>query len=322
MPQRHTKNNGSSTYGVFSRTERSKCEFMNSLQMRAGADSQLPFGWCSLSLQPAVDPVVTPSGHVYSRECLLEHMVTKAADLKRQREKWEREQAAAEAERAARAAEDREALNADFEHQNDPRATSIVVAAKPAPQEKAEKKRPREEEKESEAEKSKRIEAELRAPVATAAMIQRAKDGMASNFWLPQFTPSHAPEPTPEPERRPPSPVTGKPLRAKDLVPLRLEASRTLKTNGSGQEEVKYLCHVSHKEINAQPVLLIRTTGCVLLEDVAKKLGVLESKVCPISSRPFKAKDVVKLQSGVSAFAASGGEALNIKVYRANGGGA
>ena len=82
MPQKHAKNNGSSTYGVFSHTERKQCDFMSSQEARCGSDSQLPFGWCALSLRPAVDPVATPSGHVYSREAILEHLVTKQAAIK------------------------------------------------------------------------------------------------------------------------------------------------------------------------------------------------------------------------------------------------
>ena len=93
MPQKHSKNNGSSTYGVFSYGERKRCEFMSSIDERTGADAQLPFGWCALSLQPAKDPVCTPSGHIYSRESLLEHMVSKGDELKAARAKWDADRA-------------------------------------------------------------------------------------------------------------------------------------------------------------------------------------------------------------------------------------
>ena len=93
MPQKHSKNNGSSTYGVFSYGERKQCSFMSSIDERTGADAQLPFGWCALSLQPAKDPVCTPSGHIYSRESLLEHMVSKGDELKAARAKWDADRA-------------------------------------------------------------------------------------------------------------------------------------------------------------------------------------------------------------------------------------
>ncbi|KAJ1460125.1 hypothetical protein M885DRAFT_509859 [Pelagophyceae sp. CCMP2097] len=307
--QRHTKNNGSSTYGVFSHAERKKCGFMNNLEMRAGVDSQLPFGWCSLSLQPAVDPVVTPSGHVYSRECLLEHMVAKTAQLRTQREDWEAQQR--NAVNDARKSElEREAqLRLEFERANDPRINNEAT-----------KKRSREEVLEDE---RAAIISEITAPMATTAMVARTKEELKrTSFWLPEFTPGHAAEPVRAPEKRPPSPVTGQPLRSKDLVPIRLDASTVAKADGSKEHDTKYLCHVSRNEITTQPVVLIRSTGCVVLEDVAKKLGVFETKVCPITSRPFKAKDVVKLEQGISAYSACGGEKLKIKKQRALGGGA
>ena len=93
MPQKHSKNNGSSTYGVFSYGERKRCSFMTSIDERTGADAQLPFGWCALSLRPAEDPVCTPSGRIYSRESLLEHMVAKGDELKLARQKWDADRA-------------------------------------------------------------------------------------------------------------------------------------------------------------------------------------------------------------------------------------
>ena len=92
--------------------------------------------------------------------------------------------------------------------------------------------------------------------------------------------------------------------------------------DGRSRAQVKYLCHVSGDEITTQPVLLIRNTGCVVLEPVAKRLKVLEEKRCPVSGAKFKDKDVVKLKTAVSGYSASGGKDLVVKKYRAQGGGA
>ena len=53
-------------------------------RVRASRESRLSFGTCGLSLQPLEDPVATPSGHVYSREALLEHILARKRALKRQ----------------------------------------------------------------------------------------------------------------------------------------------------------------------------------------------------------------------------------------------
>ena len=119
MPQKHSKNNGSSTYGVFSYGERKQCSFMSSIDERTGADAQLPFGWCALSLQPAKDPVCTPSGHIYSRESLLEHMVSKGDELKAARAKWDADRAREAKEAGQQRNEDDRQLLLEFEQTND-----------------------------------------------------------------------------------------------------------------------------------------------------------------------------------------------------------
>jgi len=64
-------------------------------------DSQLPFGYCALTLCPVVEPVVTPSGHMYSREAIFEYLLAKTQELKRQQARYDAQEAAAESLRAA-----------------------------------------------------------------------------------------------------------------------------------------------------------------------------------------------------------------------------
>ncbi|KAJ8608253.1 hypothetical protein CTAYLR_007268 [Chrysophaeum taylorii] len=304
MPQRHSKNNGSSTYGVFSYHERRQCEFMSSKKSRLGTDAQLPFGYCHLSLQPAVDPVVTPSGHIYSRESILEHLVTKAADLKRRRDAWEAEKDSLEREASAALARAEAAARDNFDRAiakvcEEPRAKAPRVTS------------------------STTALVVVSSEAATETTALKTVDKPDANFWLPQLTPSASGKvPTPEPPRRPPSPTTGAPLRAKDLVPIDLRRADSAKATGGGGADVRFLCHVSNDEITTQPVVFIRSTGCVMIEATAKSIGVLDSKICPVTSRKFKDKDLVRLVTGTSAYAASGGDALVVKKYRPGGGGA
>ena len=327
MPQKHAKNNGSSTYGVFSHTERKQCDFMSSQEARCGSDSQLPFGWCALSLRPAVDPVATPSGHVYSREAILEHLVTKQAELKRARELWEAEQAAdARREREASARND-ETLLLEFEQANDPLVRDAPAAAKPGP-------------KCARLDDGSYSHSNFAAPVKTGSTELVVRDMSKkvdmdardlhkaelsrTSYWLPSFTPEAPQKKLAEPPRRPPSPMTGAPLRSKDLYKLDLRKAESAKTSRNDHDgsDVRYLCHVSGDEITTQNVLLIRNTGCVVLEPVATRLGLMKEKRCPVSGAKFKDKDVVKLKTAVSGYSASGGKDLVVKKYRAQGGGA
>ena len=114
------------------------------------------------------------------------------------------------------------------------------------------------------------------------------------------------------------------PLRSKDLYKLDLRKAESAKTSRNDHDgsDVRYLCHVSGDEITTQNVLLIRNTGCVVLEPVATRLGLMKEKRCPVSGAKFKDKDVVKLKTAVSGYSASGGKDLVVKKYRAQGGGA
>lgn len=85
---------------------------VGTITQRVGKDSQLPFGHCCLSLQPAMDAVVrsfmlryslsaytivnrvvnSPSGHIYSREAILEYILHKSRELKAAAAAFEDEQ--------------------------------------------------------------------------------------------------------------------------------------------------------------------------------------------------------------------------------------
>lgn len=312
MPQKHSKNNGSSTYGVFSVTERRRCAFMQNEEARVGVDGQLPFGFCALSLRPCSDPVVTPSGHIYDRESLLEHMVTKTAELKRQYEEWEeQERRARSKELDGERASSSKALVA-FEDANDPLLQRATKRSKPDhpgyP---------------GAAVKSDDPALVVKSDPAFASSESLELALKRTSPWLPRFTPEAQKAPLAKPEKRPPSPMTGAPLRAKDLVPLNLEASESVKLAGDLEgTEVRYLCHVTKDEITTQDVLLIKSTGCVVLQSVASKLNLLETLTCPTTGAKFKRKDLIPLQNGVSGYAHSGGARLQVKRYRATGGGA
>ena len=70
---------------------------------RVGKDGGTPLGHCWLSLQAAEDPVLSPSGHLYSREAVYAYMLAKKEALQRQRAAWEEQQRAAGAEAEAAA---------------------------------------------------------------------------------------------------------------------------------------------------------------------------------------------------------------------------
>ena len=140
--------------------------------------------------------------------------------------------------------------------------------------------------------------------------------------WLPQFAPTAAKSAIKEPLKRPLSPFSGHELRAKDLLPIDLvyesptgtgigsdsssassSASASISAGSVGTK--KFICPVSRKTITNQSVVFIKSTGAYMLEETAKELAY-DTMICPMTALPFAMKDVVKLTSAVSGFAATG----------------
>jgi nitric oxide synthase-interacting protein len=252
---------------------------------RLGQDSQYTFATCCLSLHPARDhPVATPSGFIYERSSILEYLLTKTQELKKDREDHDRGTALREREELqAQEREDRIQLEA-FEN-----SQKVLVSRK----------------RKAEANPLKRTSYWLAEsqPVVGAG---RGGSGIADsiiNGGDSIGTPATGiPPPVPT---RPLSPNSQTPLRRKDLIELEL------RRNSADQ----VLCAVSEKSITSQQALALITKSDlpaqVVLEQVYVDLG--EENVCPVTGR--KITKIVKLQRGGSSFASNGG-VIEAKKYR------
>jgi nitric oxide synthase-interacting protein len=194
------------------------------LKQRIGSESQLAFGYCALSLNPAENPVVSPSGRIYSREFILEYLLTKGKDLKKQWKEYEDQQAEF-------------ARNEENKVQRE-QSDSITKFVETHDGVKSTLKR--------KAGDSNSVVTYGQAPSRAKFIDDTGKEEKMvmlshSSPWMPQFIP-HARDATlVEPPKRPPSPFSGRPLRSKDLIPIDL-----IKEAGStAGSVVKYLCPVS-----------------------------------------------------------------------------
>ena len=92
--------------------------------------------------------------------------------------------------------------------------------------------------------------------------------------------------------------------------------------NKNDGHDVRFLCHVSGDEITTQEVLLIKPTGCIILEPVARKLKVLDEKRCPVTGAAFRGQGRRPFEERRLGLRRVRGAALQVKVHRAQGGGA
>lgn len=253
----------------------------NEFKERLGKEAFLWFGQCGLSLKAPKDPVATPEGYIYDREYILEYLVKKKKELAEQKERYDRQEATKEAKEKEKVKTAKEAELQKF-HDAEMGITvgdSLATAKK--------KEGPTRE--------------------VTTSMLYGKAQQMASvdkiqaqkqSFWAPEARGAGNAEATvKKPELIPRCPMSGKKLRLKELIPVKLERLGTV-DDGPGM----FCCAVSKKAITHQQAVLLKPSGVVLLEDAYEKV-VKKGKVCPVTSKKLHDGDVIKLQMGGTGFA-------------------
>jgi len=281
MPTRHGLNN--TARGFFTKHEIEKMGY-GTQKRRLGADSQLAFGDCALSLAPAIDPVASPSGTIYSREAIVKYLLAKTKELKRAKAAYKRELAEIQKQ------EDEQTHKRVRKAADDFVARENGAALAPARDDVF----ARDMEKIRAVERQKLVN-KLAESVDSATKEEKQAEIKKSAFWLPQHAPGHKQVKLKKPPKRPLSPFSGKPLKLSELVSI--EIPRT--------DAGKPVCAVSQKEINFNQAVAIATSGKVMLKQYFDEIAAA-SHVCPITGKKFESKDVIFLRKAASGKAASG----------------
>ena len=259
--------------------ERKKyCGQYGTATARLGTNSQKRFGDYCLTTQPAVDPVVTPSGNIYSREAIVSYLLTKTQEMKELRAKRVAVEAAKLQRQSEAMAEEHRKAVAEFARKDQGAAQA------------------------DKSQHSKQHDENLGKKISIETASEGRKGLKRTSYWLADSSPetpsteisTAASEPIPN---RPASPTTGRPIRRKELVSVTF--------NREEGKRGKVTCAVSAKAISFQNAVVIKKTGQVMLLDVYEKLAK-PTMTCPVTGRKFKEKDVIRLQKAASGFAASG----------------
>ena len=89
---RHGKNcTAGAVYTYHEKQKDSKKSGWGSLSARFSKDSIKDFDCCSLTLQPCKNPVVTPEGHLYDYEAILEYIVHQKQIIAKQLKAYEKQ---------------------------------------------------------------------------------------------------------------------------------------------------------------------------------------------------------------------------------------
>lgn len=127
------------------------------------------------------------------------------------------------------------------------------------------------------------------------------------SFWIPSLTPEAKPDEAKKPDSKTRCPMSGKPLRIKDLIPVKFSVvagdDKALITR-----EVRYKCAVTHDALgNSVPSAVLKNTGNVVTMDCVEKL-IRKDMLCPFTGAKLKESDIIAIQRGGTGFAGSGVE--------------
>ena len=287
---KHSKNVNTNPHFGYRERKLANSSNWGSITKRVSSQSNLPFGYCSLTMVPTTSTVATPSGHIYEKEAILEYILHHMKKANEEEEEAREEQQNALKEEEAKAASEETISKEEFKRIVD------GVSAREATAQEGSGKRKRE--------------------IDDSSNDERIAQLSKSSPWLPAFTPTVGETKKAAGEgggggkkKRASSPCSGRPLRAKDLVPLDLK-----RDSSTADSTVRYLCTVSNKVITTQPVVAIKSTHAVMLEEVAEQLAY-PTQTCPVTSQKFKGgkADVLVLKSAQTAFAGSGATELTVK---------
>jgi nitric oxide synthase-interacting protein len=143
-------------------------------------------------------------------------------------------------------------------------------------------------------------------------------DKQLPSFWVPSQTPQAKKAKMDKPDSTVYCPVSGKQLKAKDLITVKFtlvndpddKKSLILKEN-------RYMCPITHDILsNSVPCAVIRTTGDVVTMECVEKI-IKKDWIHPLTNAKLQEKDIIELQRGATGFS-SVNDNLECKKARPN----
>jgi nitric oxide synthase-interacting protein len=234
-----------------------------------------------------VDPVATPFGYVYSREAILENLLAQKKANKRKMVEWERYVEKQKREREEEAATEQIASVLAFERKMMGSSDDVVRTIAAAVGEK---------------------DKNTVSSVMNIKENESRMKGMKA-FWVPGKG-DGVEEQVTKPDMKTSCPASGKPLKLKDLISLRLTPAR-------GGKSHEYIDPVSGDSLtNASRLVVLKPTGDVMLLETYTKVIKSDGEY---NGKRIDDDDVVELVCGGTGFAAHDKDGLQARKYFALG---
>jgi len=315
---RHGKNaTASSVYSYQERNKDAKQSGYGTLHERLGADSIKEFDCCALTLQPCRDPVISREGYVFDKEAVLEYIVQQKKEMARKLREWEK-QGKRERDEVNKA-EEREhemkvkkfaALEGTPAHPGvapDLRQFDIPNSSANSTWWSTQKlQRPGQKRK---AERSVDYADAAAAADATPRDVGAATPSNKKNvpsFWIPSQIDHAAASKLEKPSQKVLCPMSGQPLRMKDLLPVTFTLIKDGDPNAKWiSKKVRYMCPVTRDALtNTTRCVYLKTSGNVVTKACLEKI-IRKDMIDPTNGQTLTEDDIIELQRGGTGYAST-----------------
>lgn len=273
---RHSKNcTASSVYSYHEKKKDTRASGFGTLKERIGKGGVKDFDCCSLGLHPCREPVITPDGYIYEKEAILEYIVAKKAEYAKKLKEYEKQcnKEKNELEELG-AAEERSQREKFFETESS--VSSASRATKPG----------------------------TSTEESSVSNMNTAKAKKLPSFWIPSLTPHCKDSKTKKPEKTIYCPMSGKPLKMKDLINVKftLLDDKIDSKKLEGLHE-RYKCPVSGDILrNNITCAVLKPTGDVITQECVDKI-IKKDMIHPLTGQKLSDKDIIILQRGGTGYA-------------------
>ncbi|CAL7935890.1 unnamed protein product [Xylocopa violacea] len=238
---------------------------------RVGKDSVKDFDCCCLTLQPCRNPVVTKDGYLFDKEAILEYVLTKKREYTRKLKEYEKQKRQEEEQSNEKTAnEELQKLQKFLKGER-----NIVCRGQTTGEESA----------------------------SSVSNMSNGKDKMLPSFWIPSKTPEAKETILQKPDKTIYCPISGKPLKIKDLIPVKFTEVRDPDDKKSLiVKQARYMCPITHDILsNSVPCAVIRTTGDVITMECFEKI-IKKDWINPLDSTKLTEADIIPLQRGGTGY--------------------
>ncbi|XP_042201075.1 nitric oxide synthase-interacting protein [Callorhinchus milii] len=279
---RHGKNcTAGAVYTYYEKKKDTAVSGYGTQSLRLSKDAIKDFDCCCLSLQPCKNPVVTPEGYLYEKEAILEYILHKKNEIIKQVKAYEKQKNVKKTEKAELAKAAKESKVAAFLEKE---STIVSKPLNPFSNKAGEQQ-----------------------PGPSKEPPAAVKPRSLPSFWVPSLTPEAKAADIKKPDKTVYCPMSGKPLRMKDLIAVRFTpVDEKLERIQLITKQERYVCAVTRDVLgNSLPCAVLRPSGAVVTMDCVERL-IKPDMLDPITEQRLTEKDIIQLQRGGTGFAGSG----------------